>query len=173
MFDPNFKSHKTLAIGLSVFLLLAIAISALSVNQLRDLSSDAASKSKTTGNGSLNGQHYNLNIIGVSKDKKADMTGNNGHRIFVPLTDGPDTTTINLSKGNYQVLDANGTDVLRHSSCQALTLEIQGHHVTLSMLELPANQKGLQRLVPVSPRVAYAGIWRASGCLLGHALGFL
>ena len=38
-----------------------------------------------TGNGAPSGPHYNLNIIGVPKDKTADMTGNNGHRIFVPL----------------------------------------------------------------------------------------
>ena len=39
-----------------------------------------------TGNGAPSGAHYNLNIIGVSKDKSADMDGNNGHRIFVPLS---------------------------------------------------------------------------------------
>jgi len=60
------------------------------------------------GNGSPSGAHYNLNIIGVSKDKDADMTGNKGHRIFVKLqgkskiwlTEGPD----------FEVLDANATD---------------------------------------------------------------
>jgi hypothetical protein len=63
------------------------------------------------GNGAPNGAHYNLNIIGVSKDKTADMDGNNGHRIFVPidrkakiyLTESDDFNSI-------QVLDANGTD---------------------------------------------------------------
>src|SRR5438445_10399461 len=38
-----------------------------------------------TGNGAPSGAHYNLNIIGVPRDKTADMTGDNGHRIFVPL----------------------------------------------------------------------------------------
>jgi hypothetical protein len=60
-----------------------------------------------TGNGAPSGSHYNLNIIGVPKDKTADMTGNNGHRIFVSM-DG--RTKILLSEGDYQVLDANGTD---------------------------------------------------------------
>ena len=61
-----------------------------------------------TGNGSPSGAHYNLNIIGVEKDKTADMTGNNGHRIFVKLYG---KTKINLSEGSdFQVLDANGTD---------------------------------------------------------------
>ena len=60
-----------------------------------------------TGNGALPGSHYNLNIIGVPKNKTADMTGNDGHRIFVDLTG---KTTILLSQGEFGVLDANGTD---------------------------------------------------------------
>ncbi len=60
------------------------------------------------GNGAPSGPHYNLNIIGVPKDKTADMTGDNGHRIFVPLEG---KTSIWLKPGtDYQVLDANGTD---------------------------------------------------------------
>ncbi len=62
----------------------------------------------TTGNGAPNGAHYNLNIIGVPKDKTADMDGNNGARIFVPLWG---KTSIWLTEGNtFKVLDANGTD---------------------------------------------------------------
>ena len=61
-----------------------------------------------TGNGAPSGAHYNLNIIGVSKDKTADMDGNNGHRIFVKLWG---KTKINLTEGpTFAVLDANGTD---------------------------------------------------------------
>lgn len=59
------------------------------------------------GNGAPSGAHYTLNIIGVSKDKSADMDGNNGHRIFVPL-DGK--SRILLREGDFKVLDANGTD---------------------------------------------------------------
>lgn len=61
----------------------------------------------TTGNGAPSGAHYNLNIIGVPKDKSADMTGSNGHVIFVKLSGN---TKINLSEGDFQVLDKNGTD---------------------------------------------------------------
>ena len=62
----------------------------------------------SAGNGSPSGSHYNLNIIGVPKGKSADLTGNLGHRIFVPLTG---KTKILLSEGStFQVLDANGTD---------------------------------------------------------------
>lgn len=60
-----------------------------------------------TGNGAPSGAHYNLNIIGVPKEKTADMTGSEGHRIFVKLEGN---TKILLSEGDYQVLDANGTD---------------------------------------------------------------
>jgi len=60
------------------------------------------------GHGGLNGPHYNLNIIGVPKDKTADMDGNQGHRIFVKLWG---KSKIMLAQGeDFQVLDANGTD---------------------------------------------------------------
>lgn len=59
------------------------------------------------GNGAPSGAHYNLNIIGVPKGKSADMTGNAGHRIFVPRTG---TAKILLTEGDFAVLDANGTD---------------------------------------------------------------
>lgn len=62
----------------------------------------------SAGNGAPNGAHYNLNIIGVPKDKSADMTGNNGHRIFVKLEG---KSKVWLAEGpDFQVLDANGTD---------------------------------------------------------------
>jgi hypothetical protein len=60
-----------------------------------------------TGNGAPSGSHYTLNIIGVSKDKSAAMDGNNGSRIFVPLEG---KAKINLTEGDFGVLDANGTD---------------------------------------------------------------
>jgi hypothetical protein len=60
-----------------------------------------------TGNGAPSGAHYNLNLVGVAKDKTADMTGSNGHVIFVKLEG---QTRILLSMGEFMVLDANGTD---------------------------------------------------------------
>ncbi|KKS60718.1 MAG: hypothetical protein UV26_C0002G0044 [candidate division WWE3 bacterium GW2011_GWF2_42_42] len=61
-----------------------------------------------TGNGAPSGAHYNLNIIGVSKDKAALMDSSSGHRIFVPLSG---KIKINLLPGTgFAVLDANGTD---------------------------------------------------------------
>src|SRR5262245_46142326 len=66
-----------------------------------------------TVNCAPNGAHYNLNIIGVPKNKSADMKDTNGNTIFVPLWGN---ATINLcdsdvcANGGYQVLDRNGTD---------------------------------------------------------------
>lgn len=81
----------------------------LTVILLLSLVSTAAAGTK--GNGAPSGPHYNLNIIGVPKGKTADMTGDNGHRIFVPLgKDGKVSTKIMLFEGDFQVLDANGTD---------------------------------------------------------------
>lgn len=82
----------------------------------------------TTGNGAPSGSHYNLNIIGVPKNKTADMTNNDGHRIFVQLNGGEDAVSLNgklvgqMSKvdkiflqpapagESFLVLDANATD---------------------------------------------------------------
>jgi hypothetical protein len=61
----------------------------------------------STGNGAPSGAHYTLNIIGVPKGKTAAMDGNNGSRIFVPLWG---KAQINLTQGDFGVLDANGTD---------------------------------------------------------------
>lgn len=61
----------------------------------------------SAGNDAPNGPHYNLNLIGVENPKTADMTNNDGHRIFVPLNGN---TKILLAPGDFNVLDANGTD---------------------------------------------------------------
>jgi hypothetical protein len=60
-----------------------------------------------TGNGAPSGPHYNLNLIGVPKDKTADMTNSDGHSIFVPLSG---SCKINLQEGDFQTLDRNCTD---------------------------------------------------------------
>ena len=59
------------------------------------------------GSGAPSGAHFNLNLIGVPKDKTADMTGSQGRRIFVPLQG---SCQIQLAQGEFQVLDANCTD---------------------------------------------------------------
>src|SRR4026209_1113717 len=67
-----------------------------------------STEAPAAGNGAPSGAHYNLNIISVSKDKSAEMSGNQGHRIFVPLYGKP---KIWLSESpSFEVYDANGTD---------------------------------------------------------------
>ncbi len=74
-----------------------------------------AAAQSTTGNGALSGQHYSLNIIGVSHDKSTNPDWASGHVIFVDLgrKDLEVTTKILLGlspTGTFDVLDKNGTD---------------------------------------------------------------
>jgi hypothetical protein len=66
------------------------------------------SLSAVAGNGNdlPSGAHYNLNLIGV-ESKTATLDSNNGRRIFVKLWG---SSTIYLTEGPFNVLDANGTD---------------------------------------------------------------
>lgn len=57
------------------------------------------------GNGFPQGGHdYKLNIIGVPRDKTADMDGNNGHRIFVELYGGQKVCVTDEDWAMYQDL---------------------------------------------------------------------
>ena len=63
----------------------------------------------------LSGPHYNLNFIGVPKDKTVpDMTGSNRHTIFVPLQSGGDVSRqvkiYYLPGVEFRVIDGNATD---------------------------------------------------------------
>lgn len=94
---------------------------------------------KPTGNGSESGSHYNLNIIGVEKEKAADMTGSHRHTIFVDIDYSDATPTsptsiatlsrknkIFLEEGDFQVLDGNAWDGavfrLPAPNCEGLTV---------------------------------------------------
>jgi len=72
-----------------------------------------------TGNGAPNGAHFTLNLIGVPKDKEAEMTADDGncigHRIFVPLYGNPKIWLFEAGVDepeitDFCVIDANGTD---------------------------------------------------------------
>jgi hypothetical protein len=68
------------------------------------------SSSVAEGNGLPDNGHarlYKFNLIGVPRDKKPDMTGDAGKRMFVKL-DGQ--SKIYLQKGEFDILDANATD---------------------------------------------------------------
>lgn len=81
-----------------------MAVVAVAVVLLFTLGTDT---SAVTGNCTSNVSLYTLNIIGVPKEKTADML-NNGHRIFVPLYG---KIKINLIAGaEFAVIDANATD---------------------------------------------------------------
>ena len=95
--------------GLTLGLVLLVGGAACEPGQVDDQTDplNTLSASVSTGNGAPSGSHYTLNIIGMANPKSTDLTGNNGSRIFVPLTG---STKIMLSEGDFQVLDANATD---------------------------------------------------------------
>lgn len=101
-------------------------LAALSMAACADQPTDLQQQAPAFSNG-IGGQDYLLNIIGVSKDKKAEMDNNSGHRIFVQLWGGQSRDDIEgtdfaaLDKvnkifltpnttGDFAVLDANATD---------------------------------------------------------------
>ena len=87
---------KRLTLSIAVLLGLALAVPAFGGNGI-----------------DLNGTHFNLNLIGVSNPKKADMTGGDGHTIFVALGTKDAGVTSNiwlLPAADFKVCDANGFD---------------------------------------------------------------
>ena len=70
------------------------------------------------GNGAPNGAHYNLNLIGMKKQKNENMGCGEGHRIFVGLGSKKGeitvTTRIYLTEApddeTFAVIDCDGTD---------------------------------------------------------------
>lgn len=99
---------STLRLFTVTIVLVLMIIAGCSQNTVAPTASPTSSQYSSKGNGAPNGPHYNLNIIGVPKTKTADMTGDNGHRIFVALESN---TKILLRPGpEFAVLDANGTD---------------------------------------------------------------
>jgi hypothetical protein len=107
--QPIFNQKGSVQIFVVALLVAGAALGGYLIQQKTTLKPQAAQKetSTQTSNGAPSGSHYNLNIIGVPKGKTASMTGGSGHRIFVPLEG---TCKINLSIGDFQVLDANCTD---------------------------------------------------------------
>ncbi len=80
-----------------------------------------------------NGAHYNLNIIGVEKNKTADMTGSQRHTIFVPLrTSGVLGASIYLVPGDFEVCDGNASDPAYN--CQGVQIKPEG-----AVFALPCN----------------------------------
>ncbi len=101
------KKVSPLAVILVLAAALVVFYFAMNWGSTNTESKGSTSTATLTGNGAPSGAHYNLNIIGVPKGKTADMTGSPGHRIFVPLQG---KCRINLTPGDFLVLDANCTD---------------------------------------------------------------
>ena len=127
---------RTIALGVTLALASAPGIAgaaqlaggAATPSRAAPVSTTQTVSAATTGNGAPSGAHYNLNIIGVPKNKTASLTGNDGHRIFVQLNGGDTASSLNgknlseINKVNkiflqpapagesFQVLDANATD---------------------------------------------------------------
>lgn len=86
------------AIFVAVVLLMVLTVMPASANDKNGLD--------------VNGWHFTLNMIGVQNPKNASMDCSSGSRMFVGLGKAGEAanTKINLSMGDYQVLDCNGTD---------------------------------------------------------------
>jgi len=107
--QKGFSAVLLMAIGVGLLFATAQLISAEVKNNTGAVAgwSDFLFKQSTpkiTGNAAPAGAHYNLNIIGVPKNKTAEMTGSSGHRIFVPLVG---KCKINLRQGDFQVVDGS------------------------------------------------------------------
>jgi len=85
--------------------LLALVLAAGCGGQLGTDGSDGTDTVQGLGNGAPSGPHFDLNLIGVSN--QLTQGGAGGSVIHVPL-DG--SCQINLSQGDFGVLDSNCTD---------------------------------------------------------------
>ena len=104
----NKTNATNAAFGKTIIGLVIIAVTLGAICLLTQLvQQPTRTTSEATGSGAPSGAHYNLNVIGVPKDKTAAITGSQGHRIFVPLWG---SCKITLAMGDFQVLDGNCTD---------------------------------------------------------------
>jgi hypothetical protein len=87
--------------------IMLVTLSGACITDLGDAGDENNDLAFGPGNGAPSGTHFNLNLIGVSNDKNVSFTGGDGRRIFMPLFG---TARVNLSEGDFAVLDANGTD---------------------------------------------------------------
>jgi hypothetical protein len=102
----------------AVAVLMAGALAACSPDATNPDSSPSTAPAlavASTGNGAPSGEHYNLNIIGVSHAKSGDLTGG-GNVIFVNLGTKTAAVTTKIlleqsaSADVFAVLDKDGTD---------------------------------------------------------------
>jgi len=106
------------------------------------------------GNGAPSGPHYNLNIIGVSKDKSAPLTNSDRHTIFVALgtREGSVESRIYLGQGDFQVCDGNGFDAA--FNCAGTRIAAQG-----AAFQLPCNTNIITSFPCASGETASYEVW--------------
>src|SRR5262249_25328506 len=98
----NCGSKERLILRNLLHVVLAVSV-ALSIGVV-----GALAGSNGNGNGAPSGPHFNLNLIGFSNgDNVKSTTGSGGGVIFVPLNG---SCQINLTEGDFAVLDNNCTD---------------------------------------------------------------
>lgn len=90
--------RKSLVITIALLLVFSIVLPAYALQAVDYTDPDVK----------LVGNHYTLNIIGVNNEKSVEDMKTGGV-IFVPI-EGNTKTKIYLSEGDFDVLDANGTD---------------------------------------------------------------
>ncbi len=95
------RKTTLVAAGFALAVTAMLAVSGLSANVYPAIAAG-------NGNGAPSGPHYNLNLIGVPKEKNANFDGGEGARIFVSRT-GP--TQFYVHGGDaYEIMDHDGTD---------------------------------------------------------------
>ena len=92
--------YKAIALGIVAILILAGGLIAVQGGN------------DNNGNGAPSGHHYTLNLLGKNWEKDESVMDNNGHRIFVGLGNNEEkvNTRILLQMGDFNVIDADGTD---------------------------------------------------------------
>jgi hypothetical protein len=104
---PEFPERETTRMKHWSTMLAVTAVMGLAVA----LSTPADAGDGGNGNGAPSGAHYNLNIIGMDKDKTQPKT-NGGNVIFVKLgaTGAPVRSNIWLTQGDFKVCDGSAFD---------------------------------------------------------------
>ncbi len=89
-------------------LLAAVLVTAVTAMMSAMALSSIAYAGSVTGNGAPNGQHHNVNLIGVPNQKNENFDGGDGSRIFVSRTS---PTQFYVHGGDsFQIMDHDGTD---------------------------------------------------------------
>ncbi|MCK4790991.1 MAG: hypothetical protein KAV87_45080 [Desulfobacteraceae bacterium] len=106
------KNRLTFLSCLSAFIgMLALIAFSPNLPVLSGVAETPSQLAFAQGHGGPHGPHYNLNIIGVKKDKNPNMNCGQGHRIFVKLWGNTKIMLAEAPEGeSFEVLDCNGTD---------------------------------------------------------------